>query len=137
MPPSRRFVVVFRRPSASSASREMRFPEASSRALSFQLEARRECDNTKRRYELRYKIRIFFSLSTTTASPYERFETREKAKRRETERVFVRSFSPRKVEKVSVRAYEEVSFPVQVELWECGIYYKLVFRTCVSGQILS
>ena len=135
MPPSRRFVIVFRRPSASSASREMRFPEASSRALSFQLEARRECDNTKRRYELRYKIRIFFSLSTTTASP-ERFETREKAKRRETERVFVRSFSPRKVEKVSVRAYEEVSFPVQVELWECGIY-KLVFRTCVSGQILS
>ena len=112
----------------------MRFPEASSRALSVQLEARRECDNTKRRYELRYKIRIFFSLSTT-ASP-ERFETREKAKRRETERVFVRSFSPRKVEKVSVRAYEEVSFPVQVELWECGIY-KLVFRTCVSGQILS
>ena len=114
MPPSRRFVIVFRRPSASSASREMRFPEASSRALSFQLEARRECDNTKRRYEL-YKIRIFFSLSTT-ASP-ERFETREKAKRRETERVFVRSFSPRKVEKVSVRAYKEVSFPVQVELW--------------------
>ena len=111
----------------------MRFPEASSRALSVQLEARRECDNTKRRYEL-YKIRIFFSLSTT-ASP-ERFETREKAKRRETERVFVRSFSPRKVEKVSVRAYEEVSFPVQVELWECGIY-KLVYRTCVSGQILS
>ena len=137
MPPSRRFVIVFRRPSASSASREMRFPEASSRALSFQLEARRECDNTKRRYELRYKIRIFFSLSTTGSSPYERFETREKAKRRETERVFVRSFSPRKVEKVSVRAYEEVSFPVQVELWECGIYYKLVFRTCVSGQILS
>ena len=136
MPPSRRFVIVFRRPSASSASREMRFPEASSRALSFQLEARRECDNTKRRYELRYKIRIFFSLSTTGSSP-ERFETREKAKRRETERVFVRSFSPRKVEKVSVRAYEEVSFPVQVELWECGIYYKLVFRTCVSGQILS
>ena len=115
----------------------MRFPEASSRALSFQLEARRECDNTKRRYEL-YKIRIFFSLSTTTASPFERFETREKGeKARDGEglRSVVLSAQSRKV--VSVRACEEVSFPVQVELWECGIYYKLVFRTCVSGQILS
>ena len=73
------------------------------------LEARRECDNTKRRYEL-YKIRISFSLGTT-ASP-ERFETRrKKAKRRETERVVVLSARGRKGTRCF--ACKEVSFPVE------------------------
>ena len=68
---------------------------------------------------MNYDIKsVSFSLSVPRRRlPLKGSRRGKKAKRRETERVFVRSFSPRKVEKVSVRAYEEVSFPVQVELW--------------------
>ena len=85
-----------------------------------------------------YKIRIFFSLAGAVPASPERFETREngeKARDGEGLRSVVLSAQSRKV--VSVRAYEEVSFPVQVELWELGYKNWSFERVCLAKFYLK